>query len=114
MRKQAASAQGETTLTSEVPGSKRPKWSGLNEEVQKSPTLINSNSLERAFDALPALEGAAQDTSREAYVSLEDGTPAGGPLSADKVMGEAPFIEIVVGSPPSARRSNLVIVAPVG
>ena len=54
MRKQAMSAQGETTLDSEVPSGKCPKWSGLNEVVHKSSTEITSNSLELASDALLA------------------------------------------------------------
>ena len=51
------SAQGETTLGSKVPGSKCPKWLGLNEEVQKISTVITSNSPERASNAFLALEG---------------------------------------------------------
>ena len=46
MRKQAASAQGETTPDSKVLSDKRPKRSGLDEDVQKSPTVITSDSLE--------------------------------------------------------------------
>ena len=59
MPKRATSAQGETTPSSEVPGDKRPKRSGLNEEVQKSPTVITSDSPKRASDALSTLEGIA-------------------------------------------------------
>ena len=59
MCKRAASAQGETTLGFEVPGDKRLKWLGLNEEVQKSPIVITSLSPERAFNAFPTLEGAS-------------------------------------------------------
>ena len=44
MRKRAASAQGETTPGFEVPGDKCLKQSGLNEKVQKIPTLITSDS----------------------------------------------------------------------
>ena len=54
MCKQAVSAQGETTLDSEVPSGKCPKWSDLNEVVHKSSTEITSNSLELASDALLA------------------------------------------------------------
>ena len=97
MRKRAASAQGETTPGSEVSSGKRPNRSGLNEEVQKSLTVITANSPKKAFDALPALEGAAQDASKEACASLEDGTPAERPPSADKVVGEAPSAKIVIG-----------------
>ena len=46
MLKRAASAQGETTPGSEVPGGKCLKRSGLNEEVQKISTVITSDSLE--------------------------------------------------------------------
>ena len=44
MRKRAASAQGETSLGSEVLGGKRPKLSSPNKEAQKSPTVINVDS----------------------------------------------------------------------
>ena len=91
MFKQAASAQGETTPGSEVPGSKHPKRSGLNEEVQNSPTVITSDSLEQASDALPTLKGAAQDASKEACASLEDGTSTGGPPSINKVGARLPL-----------------------
>ena len=63
------------------------------------------HSLERAFDALPALEGASQDASREACASLEDGVPAEGPPNADGVMGES-LSEIVVGPSFLARLAN--------
>ena len=39
------SAQGETTPKSEVPGGKRPKRLGLDEEVQKSPDIVTLDSL---------------------------------------------------------------------
>ena len=68
IRKQAASAQGETTLGSEVSRGKRRKWSSPDEETQRSSTVIVVDSPERASDALPALEGAAQDASQEACV----------------------------------------------
>ena len=97
MRKQAASAQGKTTPGSEVPGCKRPKWSGLDEEVQKSSTVVTLDSPERASDAFPTLEATAQDASREACASLQDGILAGGPPNANKVVGEAPFVETVIG-----------------
>ena len=92
-------------LGSEVLGGKRPKWSGLNEEVQKSLVVITSDSPKRAFDALLALEGFAQDASREACASLKDGTLAKRPTNADKVVGKAPFVETVVSSSLPARRS---------
>ena len=53
------------------------------------------------------MEGAAQDSSREAYVSLEDGALAGGPPNAYQVVSEAPSTETIVGSPLQARRSSL-------
>ena len=46
MGKRAGSAQGETTPDFEVLGGKCPKRSGLNEEIQKSPSIITSNSPE--------------------------------------------------------------------
>ena len=59
MHKREASAQGETILGSEVYGGKRPEQSSPDEEAQRSPTTIVVDSLKRASDALPALEGAA-------------------------------------------------------
>ena len=112
MHKRAASAQGETTPCSEVLGGKRPKRSGLNEEVQKSPVVITSNSPKRASDALLALEGATKDASKDACASLEDGTLARRPQSIDKVVGEGPFAETTVGQPLLARQSNLAILGP--
>ena len=53
------------------------------------------DSLERAFDALLALEGATQDTSWEACALLEDWVPTGGPRNADRVVREAPSEAIV-------------------
>ena len=44
-RMRTTSAQGKTTPGSEVPGGKRPKQLGLNEEVQKSPTVIILDSV---------------------------------------------------------------------
>ena len=41
---------------------------------------------------------------------MEDGIPAEGPPSPDKVVGEAPSTKTVVGLQLPARRSNLVIV----
>ena len=72
MRKWAASAQGETTPSSEVSDGKRPKRFGPDEEAQRSLTSTSMDSPERASDALPALEGATQDASLEACASLED------------------------------------------
>ena len=59
MSKQATSAQGETTLSFEVAGDKCLKWSGLNDEVQRSPTVVTLDSPKQASNALPALEGSA-------------------------------------------------------
>ena len=112
MRKRATSAQGETTPGFEVPGGKRPKWSGLNEEIQKCLIVITSDSLERASSAFSTLEGATKDASREACASLEDGNLAGGPPSADKVVGQAPSAETTVGSSLLDRRSSLIITGP--
>ena len=49
-----------------------------------------------AVEAIPALEGAAQEAFREADKVLEDGVPVGGPSDSDRVAMEAPS-EIVVG-----------------
>ena len=57
MRKRAASAQGKTTPGLKVSSDKPSKWSGLDEEAQKSSIVIIMDSPERASDALPALEG---------------------------------------------------------
>ena len=73
MCKRATSTQGETTPGSKVPGGKRLKRFGLDEEVQKSPAVITVDSLERAPDALPTLEGVTQDASKEACALLENG-----------------------------------------
>ena len=110
MRKRATSAQGETTPGFEVLGEKRSKWSGLDEKVHNSPTIVSLDSLERVFDAFPTLEGVAQDASREACASFKDGIPTGGPLSPDKVLGEAPSAETVVSPLLSDRQSGLIIV----
>ena len=112
MLKRATSAQGETTLGSEVPGGKCPKQLGLNEEVQKSSTAITLDSPEQASDALSTLEGVAQDASKEACVSSEDGTLAEGPPNTDKVVGKAPSIETTIGPTLPARWSNLIIACP--
>ena len=78
MHKRATSDQGETISDFEVSSDKCPKRSGLNEKVQNSPIVITSDSPERTSSALPTLEGAAQDSSREACaISLEDGTLVG-------------------------------------
>ena len=66
MRKRPMSAQGETSPSSKVLGGKRLKWSSPDGEAQKSPTVITVDCPERAPDALMALEGAAQDASKEA------------------------------------------------
>ena len=63
------------------------------------------DSLERASDALPALEGATQEAPKEACASLENGVPTEGSSNADRVVGEAP-LEIVVELPFSARLAN--------
>ena len=76
----ASGAQGETTPGSEVSGGKCPKWSGLDEEAQKSLTVITVDSPKRVPNALSSLEGVFQEAFREASASLEDGVPAGGGL----------------------------------
>ena len=66
MSKRAASAQGEIAPSFEALGRKHPKLSGPDEEAQKSSTIINVDSLDRAFDAQPTLEGSPQDAFKEA------------------------------------------------
>ena len=99
MRKRAVSAQGKTTPDSEVSGGNRPKLSGLDEEAQKSLAVITVDSPKRASDSLPVLEGAAQDASKEACASLENGAPIEGPHNADQVIHEAPSAETAIGPP---------------
>ena len=99
MRKRAASAQRRLPPTSKGQGDKRPKWSGPNEEAKKSSVVIIMDSPERALDALPTLEGATQDASKEACASLEDGAPTGGPPNADQAVSEAPATERTIGPP---------------
>ena len=71
--------------------------------------VVSLDSPQRAFDALPALEGDAQNSSREACASLEDGIPAEEPPSADKVVGEAPSSGTAVSPLLKARLFDLVI-----
>ena len=63
------------------------------------------DSQERASDALPALEGAAQEAPKEACAYLEDRIPTGGPPNVNRVVGEAP-LEIVVELLFSTRLAN--------
>ena len=63
------------------------------------------DSPERASEAIPALEGVAQEASREAGKALEDGVPARGPFAVDRVVREAPS-EIDVGLSFLARFTN--------
>ena len=44
MHKRVADAHGKTTPSSEGLGDKRPRWSGLEEEAQKSPAVIAMDS----------------------------------------------------------------------
>ena len=93
------SAQGETTPSSEVPSDKHPKWFSPDDEAQKSPDVITVDSLERASDAQPTLEGAAQDIFKEACASLEEGALAEGPPNVDQAVSEAPYVGTIVGPP---------------
>ena len=97
MPKWATSAQGETTPDFEVSSGKRPKRSRSDEEAQKSPIVISMDSQERSSDALPALEGASQDASREACASQEDKVPSGGLPNADQVVSKALTVETTIG-----------------
>ena len=67
------------------------------------------DSLERASDALPTLEGAAQDASREACASLEDGALARGPPKDDQAVSEAFAAETTICLPLHAKWSSLII-----
>ena len=89
MRKRGASAQGEIALGYELPCGKHSKLSDPDEEAQKSSTVINVDSIDRAFDAQSTLEGALEDASREACASLENGITAGGSPNAEGVVAEA-------------------------
>ena len=105
MYKRVVSVQGEANPESEVLGGKRQKKSGLGGEVQESQAVVTLDSLERAFEAISTLEGAAQEPPGEAGKELEDGIPAGGPFDANRVAREAPS-EITVGSSFLARLTN--------
>ena len=118
MRKHAASAQGETTPSFEVPCGKRPKQSGPDEEAQNSAAVITMDSPECASDVLPDLEGVAQDFPRKACALLEDGVLAGVPPNADRVTGEAPLemvaellfsVKLVNAGPRRLRGPNRVV-----
>ena len=65
--------------------------------------MITMDSPKRAPDALSTLEGTAQGVPKEAYALLEDGISAGGPPSANNVVGEAPFVETSIVSLLSTR-----------
>ena len=98
MLKRAAIAQRKITSVSKGPGGKCPKLPGPNEEAQKS-SVVSSDyyGLSRiSLNALPALEGAAQNTSKEACVSLEDGALARGPPNTDQAVSEAPTAETTI------------------
>ena len=58
MCKRVANAQGLTAPGAEVSGGKRPKLVGLDEEAQKSLTVIKIDFPDQASDARSALEGA--------------------------------------------------------
>ena len=91
MRKRAASAQGETAPSFEVHGGKRPKLFGSDEEVEKSLTVINVDSPNRAFGALLALEDSPLGPSKEARVLPEGRIPTEGSPGAEGVVVEAPL-----------------------
>ena len=106
MHKIAASAQGETTPGFEVLGGKRPKLSDPSEEAHKSPTVINVDSPDRAFDAQLALEGPPWDSFREACAPSEDGIPTGGSPGAEGVVAKA-SLEVVVAPLFSTRLASV-------
>ena len=99
MRKWAVSTQGETILDFEASGDKHLKRYGLDEEAQKSPTVIIVDYPERASDALLAWEGAAHDASKEACALLEDGALTRRPPNPDQAVSEASSTETIVGLP---------------
>ena len=109
MCKRVASPQRETTPCSEASEGKSPKRSGLDEEAHKGLKIIVVDSLERAFNTLPEFEGVAQDASKEACASLEDGAPARGPPKADQAVSEASATETTISLPLQAIRSRLTI-----
>ena len=108
MRKPAASAQGEIVPSFEVPSGKRPKLFDLDEEAEKSPTVINVESPNRAFGAELALEDAPLGASKEACVLSEGGILTGGSPGAKGAMVEA-SLEVV---PTPLFLSRLVSVGP--
>ena len=52
------------------------------------------DSLDRAFDAQPALESAPRDAARETYAPPKDGILTRGSPGAERVVAEAP-LEVV-------------------
>ena len=64
---------------------------GLDEEAQRSPSVINVGSLDRAFDDQLALEGAPQDALKGVGASLEDGIPTWDSSHTGGVTAEAPL-----------------------
>ena len=61
------------------------KRCGPDEEAQESQEVITLDSAKRASDVIPALKGATQEASKEAYASLEDGSLARRPPNANKL-----------------------------
>ena len=68
MRKRASGLEGETTPSYD---GKRMKWSSLEEEARKDWTVISVDSLDRASNDKPVLNG----TLNEAGAPLEEGIP---------------------------------------
>ena len=89
MRKRAARAQGETNLNTEASGGKRPQLIGLDEEAQKSLTVINVDSLERAFNAQSALEDTPYGASKKACTLPESGIPTKGSPGVERAVAKA-------------------------
>ena len=63
------------------------------------------DSPKRDSEAIPTLEGATQESSREAGKALEDGVPAEGHSDTDRVVREA-YLEIAIGPSFLAKLSN--------
>ena len=64
------------------------------------------DSLERASDALQALEGTTQEAFREACASLEERASVGGPPNTNQVVSGPSSTKIDIGPPLPARRSS--------
>ena len=83
MRKRVAGSKGETTPRFD---GKRSKRSSPDEEAQKEWTIISVDSLDRASNDQPVLEGAPNEVD----APLEEGLLGGVPSNVDEIGDEAP------------------------